>query len=745
MPENTQKMPTTCGESPPQKLSLFSSSEGQSFVRNLLRASLPFDPHDYQVEGVCACLDGKDLIALCPTGSGKTGFFSMYMLALRALAANPQLCIPARNISSHPAMVIICPTIGLEEDMAAQFARVGLTTLIINHKTIEQAHAKDEASLWVHARTEISMVIMSPEMLASKGFEGLMQHKDFARRCWGLGVDEIHLLDSWGASFRKAFWQIGHVRARMPGQTVLIGVTATLATGRPTENVLKFLRLQPGDFHLIHRSNRRPELRTIYRTLTTGLGGWKFPDFKHIWHQGKKTIMYCSTISLSFRLLTYLVSVAPRTPSPLKRVRMYNSLNSVEYNEESRRLFEEDNNLLILIATDSLMVGINLRNVVFVYLVDQPNCPEVIDQKEGRAGRDPTVVKNPTCCVYFGKKAPAVARAILDGKSLGGKNRSQRHTGQAAMDPEMARVLLAKCRTAQLDILYNNPPEDPPCTCITCSRKPPLSAMPCISSCCIPEDEDVELKKGLKRKLPNPVKKGDRLTRAMRAIGKAKMEDLRWRIFRKEDPVKTNIFPPSVFLPDAIINATLDRFALLTSNESLTTIFEDFRFAKTHQAEFFAVVVELRQTFAKMRIAAKKKPALGVEDGLEDDNEESEEDEVPESEDDMVSDDNVNVEVEGAGEAGPSQRLVIRLPPLAVIRAQVSDLKSFTPPSTPTHTRITNMIALSPSRRNVAEGQNGTEAPSTPKRPADILMHSPKKSKRSRYMVRILEVISVAY
>lgn len=102
---------------PPPTISQFSTPEGHRFVHSILRPLLPYDPHTYQLEGVCASLDGKDLIALLATGSGKTAFFSMYMLMLRALSINPNLCSPPRKIPQDPAMVIVCPTIGLEEDM----------------------------------------------------------------------------------------------------------------------------------------------------------------------------------------------------------------------------------------------------------------------------------------------------------------------------------------------------------------------------------------------------------------------------------------------------------------------------------------------------------------------------------------------------------------------------------------------------------------------------------------------------
>lgn len=78
---------------------------------------LPFEPHDYQIEGICAVLDGQDLLATMATGSGKTGFFIMFMLVVCAIAKDSTLALGGRNFPKDPAMIIVCPTKALQEDM----------------------------------------------------------------------------------------------------------------------------------------------------------------------------------------------------------------------------------------------------------------------------------------------------------------------------------------------------------------------------------------------------------------------------------------------------------------------------------------------------------------------------------------------------------------------------------------------------------------------------------------------------
>lgn len=70
----------------------FSSEEGLAFCREITAESLPWSPHTYQLEGACKALDGLDVLAITPTGSGKTGFLLIYMLVAQAIAKDPTLC-----------------------------------------------------------------------------------------------------------------------------------------------------------------------------------------------------------------------------------------------------------------------------------------------------------------------------------------------------------------------------------------------------------------------------------------------------------------------------------------------------------------------------------------------------------------------------------------------------------------------------------------------------------------------------
>jgi ATP-dependent helicase YprA (DUF1998 family) len=77
---------------------VYDTLEGFALARKILAQTLPFEPHDFQVEGICAVLDGRDLLATMATGSGKTRFFIMLMLVMRAISEDNALALGGDNL-----------------------------------------------------------------------------------------------------------------------------------------------------------------------------------------------------------------------------------------------------------------------------------------------------------------------------------------------------------------------------------------------------------------------------------------------------------------------------------------------------------------------------------------------------------------------------------------------------------------------------------------------------------------------
>ncbi|KAJ8095735.1 hypothetical protein PM082_022842 [Marasmius tenuissimus] len=101
----------------------FSSNAGLSLCSRIIQKYAPYIPHDYILEGVAASLDRKDLIAVTPTGSGKTGYMAFFLIVAKELAEHPASYseVPRPIIKwlpKNPLMLVVCPTDYMEYQLA---------------------------------------------------------------------------------------------------------------------------------------------------------------------------------------------------------------------------------------------------------------------------------------------------------------------------------------------------------------------------------------------------------------------------------------------------------------------------------------------------------------------------------------------------------------------------------------------------------------------------------------------------
>ena len=268
-----------------------------------------------------------------------------------------------------------------------KFTAVGLTALVINAETVETGrHAGQD--LWKIARSDVAVILVAPEQLKTAGFESLIRDKTFAARLMAFSVDEAHLIYMWGTQFRPAFKQIGDVRMRLTGQPVLIALSATMRVGSPTRFVCGALGLRSGNFHLIRRSKARYDIQVLFREMESAVKGWGFPEPDWVLTEGRRFIIFCTTISYGLRITLYLWELAKDLPDRRRRVRMYNSLNSPQYNSDTLHYMHTDPRSRVTIASDALAQGIDVPNTDDVVVCGGKD-PRVADMLRQQAGRIP--------------------------------------------------------------------------------------------------------------------------------------------------------------------------------------------------------------------------------------------------------------------------------------------------------------------------------------------------------------------
>ncbi|KAF9066372.1 hypothetical protein BDP27DRAFT_1227564, partial [Rhodocollybia butyracea] len=171
---------------------------------------------------------------------------------------------------------------------------MSLNVIIINQETIQTAHENSLPDLWRRAQDDekLSMILISPEQLKSKAYETALGNPLFYSRIYAISVDEVHLLLTWGKSFRQPFRQIGLARSRLPDDTVFLSMTATMRGGQALHTICRFLGLKAGEYHLIRQSNQRHDIQLIFREISSPISGRSFPELDWILNEKRTTIIY---------------------------------------------------------------------------------------------------------------------------------------------------------------------------------------------------------------------------------------------------------------------------------------------------------------------------------------------------------------------------------------------------------------------------------------------------------------------
>lgn len=134
------------------------------------------------------------------------------------------------------------------------FEKLDQRTLVINHLTAK-AYISCKENIWTLARSGVSMILLSLEILQTDGFRLLTESLVFSRRICALDVDEVHLCNTWNVKFHTSYTMIGFARSLLLTRTAFVLTTATLMAGAPMDNALTNFGLVRGRFHFIRCFN----------------------------------------------------------------------------------------------------------------------------------------------------------------------------------------------------------------------------------------------------------------------------------------------------------------------------------------------------------------------------------------------------------------------------------------------------------------------------------------------------------
>lgn len=348
---------------------------------------------------VSTLLAGHDLVAIMPTGAGKS------------------ICFQVPALLQEGLTIVFSPLISLMKDQVDGLRQQKIPAAFINSTLDQETFNK---TLYYVRIGAVKILYISPERLASQFFRNVLQTLKISQ----IIVDEAHCISQWGHDFRPAYQLIGQFLKTMSHRPVVGAFTAT-ATKAVERDIKVLLGLENAQVHITGFD--RPNLHFAVARLSQRMD--YIVDYVKA-HQEQSGVIYCITRKDVEKVYQNLVKAG------ITAGYYHAGLpDQVRKDMQNKYAFDE---IQVMVATNAFGMGIDKSNVRYVLHYQMPRNMESYYQEAGRAGRDGAPAE---CILLYNGQDVQVHKYLLE--------QSQLEPARLSIEQRKLQAMIDYCFTSQ--------------------------------------------------------------------------------------------------------------------------------------------------------------------------------------------------------------------------------------------------------------------------------------------------------